>query len=89
MKAQTVSEYLITDYLYHEICGRCGAVAHHRPGADAACRVCGAESWSTLTAYPAVPEPWYVQFCDPACATCRKTLSEMARLEAQLELFAV
>ena len=88
MKPQSLSEYLITDYLYHEICGRCGTVAHMRPGVVYDCPTCGSCLWTTRTAHPG-PEPAHVQFCDPKCAVCRKTLSEMARLEAQLELFAV
>ncbi len=85
-----LNAYLTTEYLYHWICLRCGNVHHSRPGGGGdECVKCGNGCWKTLCANPHQPEPWYVQVLDQECATCRKTLSEVTRLDAQMELFEV
>jgi hypothetical protein len=91
MVSPVVNHYLITDYLYHWICMRCGAAHHRRAAAESpACPVCGCDGlWRSLGASPTVPEPVYVQELDPECPTCRKTLAKLAQLEGQLTLFEV
>ena len=91
MTTDPVNHYLITDYLYRWICMRCVAAHHLRAAAEPpACPACGCDClWRSRGASPHVPEPWYVQFCDPKCPTCRKTLAKLAQLEGQLTLFEV
>ena len=88
MTSDAVNTYLITEYLYHDICMRCGAIHHARPGAGGEdCRQCGGGCWACRTIHPYTGVPWYVQLLDPECPTCRKTLSEVTRIDAQMELF--
>ena len=88
--SDAVNRYLITDYLYHWVCLRCGAVQHRRAGGETSQCECGEDCWRGGYASPAVPEPWYVQSLDASCPTCRKTLATLRRLDApQLALLEV
>lgn len=90
MTSDVVNTYLITDYLYHWTCMQCGAVHHARPGAGGDdCRQCGGGCWTCHIIAPGTGVPWYLQLLDPECPTCRKTLSEITRIDAQMELFGV
>ncbi len=81
-----LNAYLITRYLYHWRCMSCGTVTHRRAGAAPDdCEQCGRCCWQTLGSSPG-RGPWYVQSLDTDCPTCRKTLSEVASIEAQLVL---
>ena len=87
-----LNEYLCTEYLYHTVCATdgCGYVRHQLPGVDGnECPKCGGDCWlNGLGCTPRRPEPWYVQYLDPTCPTCRKTLARLTTLTAQMELFA-
>lgn len=84
---RAVGRYLVTEYLYHWKCIRCGAVQHRRAGVSPDTCTCGCDSWSGRMARAGSPEPWYIQTLDPECRTCRKTLAEVLALTAQMELF--
>lgn len=82
-----LNEYLCTEYPYHCICLSCGAVRHDRPGAFGECRACGGDSHRIgMGCTPDIAAPWYVQYLDPTCPTCRKTLARLGAFD-QMELF--
>lgn len=83
-----LNEYLCTEYLYHCVCLSCGAVRHNRPGVAGDCSACGGGCHLCgLGSSPRVAAAWYVQYCDPTCPTCRRTLSRITALTAQMDLF--
>ena len=87
-----LNEYLCTEYLYHNTCATegCDFVRHELPGvcSDDPCPKCGGCCWHNgMGSTPAVPAPWYVQYLDTACPTCRKTLGRITALTAQMGLF--
>ena len=88
-----LNEYLCTEYLYHTVCltEGCGYVRHELPGVRGdECPKCGGDCWQKgMGCTPKVAAPWYVQFCEPTCPTCRKTLARLMAFEAQLGLFEV
>jgi hypothetical protein len=82
-----LNEYLCTEYLYHCICLSCGAVRHDKPGTAEDCAVCGGGCHRRgLGSSSKVAAPWYVQYLDPTCPTCRRTLARLASFD-QMELF--
>ena len=87
-----LNEYLCTEYLYHNRCATrgCDYVRHELPGvcSDDLCPKCGGCCWHNgMGSTPERSEPWYVQYLDPTCLTCRKTLARLTGITAQRGLF--